>query len=219
MSNFNSNKGIKNGNNKNIDNDINKIIEIHRKNNNFNINSIIYPYYTSAIDFIKNLGNIKYFCNICFYALVFVFLTKADMLIRILIPINISNVIVAFLIVVSEFETMLYNILGNSKFKKISFDKRKQIIKEDYHIKKVFLIIFILYHLLILLITIIINHYYEGEYYPFLFIFGCSILLISGFLIISRRHLYGNIREQLYIVTYIFILFTLNYLLNTQELH
>ena len=213
ITNMNTNKNLKEMTVQQIMNKINN----YRKNHNYNLNSLVYPYYTSFIDFIKHTRHIKFLSNISFYTLVFAYITKADLLVRILIPINLCNCILIFLVILFEFENLFHYTLGNEKFKKISIQKKKEIIDNDNTIKKIGTSLMIFYHVFVIFITLIINHYYQGEYYPFLFIFGCSILFLSGFLLVSKKKLYGNIREQLYIPLYIFTLFTLNYLLNNHQ--
>jgi hypothetical protein len=196
---------------------ITKKINEYRENHKYNLNAMVYPYYTSFIDFIKYTRHIKLLSNISFYTLLFAFITRADLLVRILIPINLCNCILIFLVIIFEFENLFYHTLGNSKFQQISLEKKKAIIDNDNTIKKIGAILMIIYHTIVIIITLTINHYYQGEYYPFLFIFGCSILFLSGFLLVSKKNLYGEIKEQLYITLYMFSLFTLNYLLNNQQ--
>ena len=212
MSGTNTNTNIKEISVQQIGNKIND----YRKKNNYNLNSLVYPYYTSFIDFIKHTRHVKLLSNISFYTLIFAFFTKADLLVRILIPINLCNCILILLVITFEFENLFYHTLGNSKFRKLSIEKRKGIIHNDNTIKKIGAILMILYHILVIIVTLIINHYYQGEHYSFLFIFGCAIVFLSGFLLVSKNKLYGEIREQLYITLYLFMMFTLNYLLNNQ---
>ena len=197
--------------------EINQKIKNYRINNNYNLNSLVYPYYNSFTDFVRNTRHIKYLSNISFYTLLFAYLTKADILIRILIPINLCNCIIIFLVLIFEFQNLYYHTLGNQKFQQISFEKRKEIIDNDETIQKIAVGLITFYHLFVIIITLIINHYYQGDSYPFLSIFAYSMLLISGFLMISKKYLYGKIKEGFYIMAYIFILFTLNYLLNNQQ--
>ena len=194
-----------------------KRINDYREKNNYNLNSLVYPYYTSFIDFVKHTRHIRLLSNISFYTLVFAFLTKADLLVRILIPINLCNCILILLVITFEFENLFYHTLGNSKFQKLSIDKRKGIIHNDNTIKKIGAILMIIYHLFVIIVTLVINHHYQCEDYPFLFIFGCSIIFLSGFLLVSKNKLYGEISEQLYITLYLFMLFTLTYLLNNKQ--
>ena len=194
-----------------------KRINDYREKNNYNLNSLVYPYYTSFIDFVKHTRHIRLLSNISFYTLVFAFLTKADLLVRILIPINLCNCILILLVITFEFENLFYHTLGNSKFQKLSIDKRKGIIHNDNTIKKIGTILMIIYHLFVIIVTLVINHHYQCEDYPFLFIFGCSIIFLSGFLLVSKNKLYGEISEQLYITLYLFMLFTLTYLLNNKQ--
>lgn len=192
-------------------------INNYRKSNNYNLDSLVYPYYSSFIDFIKQTRHIKYISNISFYTLIFAYLTKIDFLVRILIPINITNCIIIILIILFEFKNLYYYTLGNKNFHKIPIERRKQIIDNDKSMEKIAITLIILYHIFIIIITLIINHYHVNNDYSFLFLFACAITFISGFLVISQKYLYGQIKESFYIATYIFILFTLNYLLNNKQ--
>ena len=98
----------------------------------------------------------------------------------------------------------------------------KKIINNDTEITKNFIFTTILFHLIILIISICIYQYqYKNtEYnmiassnYSFIAIIGLCILLLSGFLLISKKQIYGDIKEEFYIVIYIFVLFTSSYLL------
>ena len=154
--------------------------------------------------------------------LLFSYITKIDILVKILLPINICNCLIFFLIVLLDSKEYLIATLGNESFNKIPKNTREKIINNDTEITKNFIFTTIIFHLIILIISICIYQYQykntdynmvDNSNYSFMAIIGLCILLLSGFLLISKKHIYGDIKEEFYIVIYIFVLFTSSYLL------
>jgi len=188
-------------------------IKKYRQQNESNF-AKVYPYYINITNAITNGLSIKYFINLSFYALIFSYLTQAFKLVDILIPINICNVIIYTLVIIIDSNGVILDTLGNSSFKKLSKDTRNKIINNDEDISKYYIFSSLIYYLFILIITLIINHNIQKTDQDYLSIFGLNLLLFIGFILVSRINIFTNQKEELYIVLYISLLFTLTYILN-----
>ena len=104
---------------------LSKINDYRFKNNN-SLDSKVYPYFNSFKEAVIELASIKYLTNISFYMLLFSYITKIDILVKILLPINISNCLIFFLIVLLDSKEYLIAILGNESFNKIPKNTREK---------------------------------------------------------------------------------------------
>lgn len=188
-------------------------IKKYRQQNN-NINGKVYPYYIDFYEALRNGLSIKYLINLSFYALLFSYLTQAHTLVDILVPINICNVIIYSLVIIIDSKNSILSHLGNENFKKLSDTTREQIIDKDEDISKHYIFISLIYYLFILIITLVINHNLVETENNYLYLYGINLLFFIGFILVSRIKIFCNNREELYIVLYVTLLFTLTYILN-----
>jgi len=187
------------------------------KNGATSTTSTIYPYYYSFSDLIVQVCHLKYISNSAFLLMVFAYFVGAYQIFEIFLPITLSNCFVILAIIIGESKKVLYGSLGNKTFKKLPIKVKNYIIDRDINtVFPFFIITVFVSHLLMVIVAYLLYTNYTTTSPNFLGVYGLSILIVSGFIFVVDKKLYGDINEPFYMCIYIATLFVINYYLYSE---
>ena len=177
-------------------------------------NRLLFPYYNSMSEvLINHVLALKYISNTAFFIALFAYVTRLDRIFLLLVPVIICNLVIIILIQIAEWNSFLYEAVGNKKFKKLSDNLRKKIIDNDIEFIVWSHIINLIYNLGMVVITLYL--YYSSQFNQINYIENILIgtLIILIYWLVNDDKTYGNINEPTYISIYILLLFITNYYL------
>ena len=162
---------------------------------------------------INHVLALKYISNTAFFIALFAYVTRLDRIFLLLVPVIICNLVIIILIQIAEWNSFLYEAVGNKKFKKLSDNLRKKIIDNDIEFIVWSHIINLIYNLG--MVVIILYLYYSSQFNQINYIENILIgtLIILIYWLVNDDKTYGNINEPTYISIYILLLFITNYYL------
>jgi len=85
----------------------------------FIFDRVLFPYYNTISEIlISHVLALKYISNTTFWIAIFAYATQLDKIFLILVPVIICNLLIVLLIQIAEWNSFLYEAVGNKKFKK-----------------------------------------------------------------------------------------------------
>lgn len=175
---------------------------------------IIYPYFNHTKELLKLLSP-KFISNISIFMCLFAYFTHLERIFLLFSPLIIINFVIITLVQLFEWDTLIIDVFGNKNFNKMNRKFRKKLVKKDEEFYIFSHIVSFLYHFIpALLIILFFNYQDKNNIMIINFMENSFILLFITLLfwLLSDRP-YGKIKEEIYILIYICLIFVINYML------
>lgn len=175
---------------------------------------LVYPYFNNGKEILKVLSP-KFISNASIYLCLFAYFTNLERIFLLFSPLIIINFLVITLVQLFEWETLIIDVYANRSFRQLNRKFRRKLIRKDEECYIFTHIVSFLYHVIPALLIILFFNYQDKNNIMFInFMENSFILLFITLLfwLLSNRP-YGKIKEEIYILIYIFLIFIVNYML------